>query len=138
MIYFLCDHPQQQLQVGVRLRPDVTFVCAAAGVADVVLDTLVRHDFVGATVFSVHAALRRQDVDGAVAACGAGAALIRQTLACDVGAGLAFLLQRTVITQQAVKAPSREDQSSCGQQDGGQKPAWSQQMDTQTDVNPHS
>lgn len=101
--------------------------------ADVVLDPPIREDFMGATEFSIHAALSRQDVDGAVVAPGAGTALIRQTLACDVGAGLAFLLQRTEVTQQTVQAQSREDQSSCGQQDGVQEPAW-----TQTNVNPHT
>lgn len=105
--------------------------------ADVVLDPPIRGDFMGATEFSVHAALSRQDVEGAEVASGAGTALVRQTLACDVGAGLAFVLQRTVVTQQAVQGQSREDQS-CGQQDGGQEPLWSQQTDVQTNVNPHT
>lgn len=89
----------------------------------------------GATEASVHAALSRQDVKGAVVSSGAGTALIRQTLACDVGAGLAFVLHRTVVTQQAVQAQSGEGQR---QQEGGQEPVWSHQMDVQTNVNPHT
>lgn len=62
-------------------------------------------------------------MDWAVSAPGAGAVLMRQTLARDVGAGLAFVLQGTEVAEQAVQAQSREDQSSCGQQDGGQETA---------------
>lgn len=72
----------------------------------------------GTTELSRDAALSRQDVDGAVAAHGAGTALIRQALAGDVGARLAFVLQGTVVTQQAVQGQAWQDQS-CGQQDGG-------------------
>lgn len=89
--------------------------------ADIVLDPPMREDFMGAAEFRVHAALSRQDVDWAVAAPRAGAMLMRQTLARDVGAGLAFVLQGTEVTEQAVQAQSRENQSSCGQQDGGQE-----------------
>lgn len=56
----------------------------------------------GATEFTVHTALRRQDVEEAIVACGDGAALVGHTLAGGLGAGLAFLLQRTVIAQQAI------------------------------------
>lgn len=80
----------------------------------------------GITEVSVHAALSRQDVDEAVAACGARAALVTQTLRCDVEAGVAFVLQGTEVTQQAVQAQSREEQDSRSQQYGGQGPAWSQ------------
>lgn len=103
--------------------------------ADIELDPPIRDDCMGATEISVQAALSRQKAEGAVAASGAGAALTWQTLAGDVGAGLAFMLQGTVVTQQAVQAQSGEDQSR-GQQDGGQEPAWSQQMELQTNVNP--
>lgn len=91
----------------------------------------------GATEVGVHAALSRQDVERAIVSSGAGTVLTRQTVAGGVGAGLAFVLQGTVVTQQAVQAQSGEDQS-CGQQDGGQEPAWSQQMDVRTNVNPHT
>lgn len=57
---------------------------------DVVLHSTVRDHLVGATEPGVHAALRRQDVDRAVAGSGAGAALGGQALAGDVGARLAF------------------------------------------------
>lgn len=56
----------------------------------------------GATEFTVHTALRRQDVEEAIVACGDGAALAGHTLAGGLGAGLAFLLQRTVVAQQAI------------------------------------
>lgn len=105
--------------------------------ADIVLDSPIRDDFIGTTELTVHTALSRQDVHGAEAAPGAGTVLVRQTLAGDVGAGLAFVLQRTVETQQAVQGESWEDQS-CGQQDGGQQAVWSQQMNVQTNVNPHT
>lgn len=107
VLYLVCDHPQQRLQIGVRLWSVVTVVSAAAGVADVELDPSIRDDFIRATEFSVHTTLSRQNVEGAVVSSGAGAALIRQTLAGEVGAGLAFVLQGTVVTQQAVEAQSR-------------------------------
>lgn len=72
--------------------------------ANVVLDPPVGDDFMGIAELTVQAALSRQDVEGAKVTSGAGAALIRQTLTGDVGAGLAFVLQRTVITQQAVQS----------------------------------
>lgn len=73
----------------------------------------------------VHAALSRQDVDGAVVARGAAAVLTRQTLAGDVRAQLAFVLHGAVVAQQAFQGESWEDQS-CGQHDGGQEPVWAQ------------
>lgn len=80
---------------------------------DGVFNPPIRDSFMGATEFSVHTALSRQDVERAIVTSGAGTALIRQTLACDVWAGFVSALQRTVVTQQAVQAQSREDQS-CG------------------------
>lgn len=91
--------------------------------ADVVLHPAVRHDVVGAAATGFHAALSRQDVDDAVAASGAGAALLGPTLGRDVGAGLAFGLQGTEVAQQGVLAQHRDEQSGCGHQDGGQEPA---------------
>lgn len=103
--------------------------------ADVVLDPPVRGDLVGAAELGVHAALSGQNVQRAVAASGVGAALIGETLAGDVEAGLAFVLQGTVETQQAVHAESGQDQSR-GKQDGGQEAAWSRQTSVLTDGNP--
>lgn len=108
-------------------------VFTAASVADVVVDSLIRDGSVGATESTVHTALRRQDVEGAVVARGDGAALVRQTLAGGLGAGFAFLLQRTVVAQQAAQRERREDRS-CDQQDGGQEAACTIQMDVQINV----
>lgn len=101
--------------------------------ANVELDTPIRDDFVGAAEIRIHAALSRHYVDGAVVASGARTALVRQALTRDVWAGLAFVLQRAEVTQQAVQAQIREDQSCCGQQDEGQQPAWSH-----TNLNSHT
>lgn len=105
----------------------VAFVSAAAGVSDVVLHPTVGDHFMGAAELSIRAALSRQDVDGAVAASGAGAALGGQALAGDVGAWLAFGLQRTEVAKQAVQGESGEDQSR-DDQDGGQEPDWAGEM----------
>lgn len=136
MVCSFCSHPQKHLQTRSRFQPTVTFVFAAAGVADLILNTPKRHDFMGAAQVRVDAALSWQHVDGAVVASGAGAALVRETLACDVGARFAFLLQGTVVTQQAVQAESRQKESWC-QQDGGQEPEWNQRVDIQAEVKPH-
>lgn len=86
-------------------------VCAAAGVVDPVRDPSIGDGFMGTAELSVHAALSRQDVDGAVAPPGAGAELPGGTLAGDVGTCFAFLLQRTEETPQVVQGDSGEDQS---------------------------
>lgn len=66
--------------------------------ADIELDSLMRDDFSRITELTVHTGLSGQDVYGAEVAPGTGTALIGQTLAGDVGARLAFVLQRTVET----------------------------------------
>lgn len=122
-VFFLCDPPQQQLHVGTRLGWCVTFVFAAAGVADIELGALKHEDLIGAAECNVHAALCREDVDQAIVAPGAGAALGRWTVAADVQASVIFVLQRTEVTQQGLLARSREDQGGHGQQARGQEPA---------------
>lgn len=122
-VFLLCDQPQQQLHVGTSLGWRVTFVFAAAGVADIELGALKHEDLVGAAESNVHAALCREDVDQAVVASGAGTALGRRAAAGDVQAGVIFVLQRTEVTQQGVLALSREDQGGHGQQARGQEPA---------------
>lgn len=82
----------------------------------------------GAAEPSVHAALSRQDVDRAVVASGAGAALGGQALAGDFGAGLAFGLQRTEVAKQAVQGENGEDQRR-DDQDEGQEPDWAGRRD---------
>ena len=65
----------------------------------------------GTAEFSVHTALSRQHVEGAIVACGAGAALVRQTLAGAVCAGVVLALQGTEVTQQALQRQNWEDES---------------------------
>lgn len=117
------NHPEQHLQGGLGFWRRVAVVSAAAGVADVVLHPAVRDDVVGAAAAGFHAALSGQDVDDAVAASGAGAALPGPTPGRDVGAGLAFGLQGTEVAEQGVLAQRGDEQSGRGQQDGGQEPA---------------
>lgn len=122
-VFLLRDHPQQQLHVRAGLGRRVAFVFAAAGVADVEVGALKGEDLVGAAERNVHAALRGEDVDAAVVAPGAGAALGGRTAAGGVQAGICFELQRTEVTQQGVLAKSREEQGGHSQQARGQDPA---------------
>lgn len=84
--------------------------------ADVKLGAFKRHDLRGAAELGIHAALSGEDVDQAVVAPGAGAALGRPAGVGDVHAWVFLLQQRTEVTQQGVLAESRKDQSSQGQQ----------------------
>lgn len=117
------NHPKQRLQGGLRFWRRVAVVSTAAGVTDVVLHPTVRGDVVRAATTGFHAALSGQGVDDAVAASGAGAALLGPTLGRDVGAGLAFGLQGTEVAQQGALAQRGDEQSGRGQQDGGQEAA---------------
>lgn len=118
--------------MGVRLGCPVALVLATTGMADIEYDPSVRDETVGATKVSGDTPLGGQEVEGAVTPPGAGAALVRQTLAGDVGAGLTLVLQGTVVTQQAVQAEAWEDQHRA-QQDGAQEPGQTQWMDPQAD-----
>lgn len=122
-VFLLCDHPQQQLHVWASLGRRVTFVFAAAGVADVEVGALEGEDLIGVAERNVHAALRGEHVDEAVVAPGAGTALGGWTAAGGVQAGICFVLQRTEVTQQGVLAQSREEQGGHSQQARGQDPA---------------
>lgn len=91
--------------------------------ADVEVGALKGEDLIGAAERNVHAALRREDVDEAVMAPGAGTALGGRTAAGGVQAGICFVLQRTEVTQHGVLAQNREEQGGHSQQDRGQDPA---------------
>lgn len=117
------NHPEQHLQGGLGFWRRVAVVSTAAGVADVVFHPTVRDDVVGAAATGVHAALSGQDVDDAVAASGAGAALLGPTLGRNVGAGLTFGLQGTEVAQQGILGQRGDELNDHGQQDGGQEPA---------------
>lgn len=106
----VCARQQCLSQDSIRLWPLITFVVAAAGVGDVVLGSPIGDRFMGTTELPVHTPLSRQDVDGAVVTSGARAVLIRQTLAGDVGTGLVFILQRTIVTRRTVQTGSWGDQ----------------------------
>lgn len=132
MICVIFGHSKQFHQAGVGLWCSVASVPAAAGVTDVEFDAPIGDHFVGVAELGVQAALGGQDVEGAKATPGGGAALMGQTLAGEVCAGFAFELQGTEVTRKAAHSESREEQSR-KQKGRGQLPATGGQMNVHSD-----